>query len=147
MKVVVSDLGALKELLKTVVNEALEYDVAPEVQIMLSENAQRDVYDAYKPFVYGRSYSLTDGAAETYDVKSSGDMKVEVSVNHPYGKLIEYGDGVDGMHYDYPYNRNNTEDQFLRPRPFYRHTKEQLENGKYKELMAQSLRAKGISIS
>lgn len=145
MSIVVPNISSLKEIIRRVANHALQEDVAPEVQIMLAENAQKDVYDAYDPFEYPRSFSLTDGAPETYDIEE-GDLKVTVSVNHPYGKLIEYGHGIDGMFYEFPFNRDDTADKFLRPRPFFRHTVEQFDKEKFKEVFKEGLEKRGFTI-
>ena len=146
MSIVFPNTTTLKEFLRRVTNQVLEEDVAPEVQIMLAENAQKDVYDAYPhPFEYVRSYSLTDGAPETYNIESS-DLEVTISVDHPHGKLIEYGHGTDGMYYEYPFNRNDTADQFLRPRPFFRHTVEQFDKDKFKEVFRKGLENRGAVV-
>jgi len=122
--------------------ETLNEDVVAEVGADFMEHAEADVYGAYEPFVYDRSYRLMQTG--TYAV-SGGGLQVSITVTHPQGQLIEYGHG-NGGYYQYPFNRDDTAWQFLRPRPFYRHTVEALRGGRYKTLLANGLRSRGIPV-
>lgn len=140
MKVVIKDLDTLEKGIKKAVENSLVNVVAPNVKQLLSDYAEEKVYGAYEPFVYERSYSLTNGKDYTYEVEKTGDTKISISVNHPFGKLIEYGDGVDGMHYMYPFNRDHTEYKFMNPRPFFRSTVDELKSGTFRELLVDALK-------
>lgn len=143
-KVVVKDISALGALLGRIVNHALNDEVAPNVQADFAEQAQIDVYDKYDPFVYDRSYSLVQDI-DTYQIEQEGETKISISVNHPHGELIEYGHG-EGGYYEYPYNRDDTAWKFLNPRPFYRHTVEKLQDGRFKELLKDALKEYGLNV-
>ena len=145
MSVVLKNLSDVEKYIKTIVNISMEESVIPDVQADFSENANADVYGVYDPYFYDRSYSLRDNQ-DTYRVDKEGDMEYSITVDHPQAKLIEYGDGADGLHYEYPYNRDDTAWKFLNPRPFYRHTVERLEGGRFKELCTNAFRANGLDV-
>lgn len=136
-------LGDVLKYIEDAASDTLNGSVVAEVGADFMMNAETDVYGAYDPHFYDRSYRLMQ--TSTYDVESKGNMKIEISVNHPQGKLIEYGHGEGGF-YEYPFNSDDTAWKFLQPRPFYRHTVEQLANGRFKELVAQGLREHGINV-
>ena len=140
---VFKDLNSLEQYIKNAVNDTLNNDVASEVGADFMENAIADVYEAYNPHYYERSYSLVN--SNTYVVSNDGDMEISITVNHPHGELIEYGHGVGG-YYEYPFNSDDTAWKFLRPRPFYRHTVEALKDGRFKDLVRDGLNSHGLNV-
>ena len=144
MSIVLHNLNDLKKYIETTVNIAIEEEVVPEIQADLAENAEADVYGAYDPYMYERAWSLMNSS--TYPVEY-GNMNATISVDHKHGKLIEYGQGgVDDDYYEYPYNRDDTAWKFLNPRPFYRHTIETLEDGRFKELCKKAFKKCGLNV-
>lgn len=62
-------------------------------------------------------------------------------------ELIEYGDGYNGLEYDYKGNRDNTAYQYLKSRPFMRKTVEELENSMlHVKALRNGLKSKGIEV-
>lgn len=141
MSVVFPNLESLKKYIKIAVNNTLQDEVVPNVQAEFYDNAEKYVYGAYDPFVYVRQERLYDSG--TYSVEN-GDMETTISVDHPYGELIEYGQGTGHGSYNYLYNRDGTQDQYLQPRSFYGRTVEKLNDGWYKELLINGLKTYGI---
>jgi hypothetical protein len=68
--------------------------------------------------------------------------------NFQLDTLIEYGDGTDGKEYDYKTNRIDTQDEYLRGRPFTEKTEEAiLQSDEHVKIMRNGLKAKGIDIT
>lgn len=137
------NIGELSAYIHQAVNAAFESEVTPEVQADFIDQAVADVYDVYNPFVYERGYRLTN--ADAFQ-DTQGDMSVTITVNHPQAGLIEYGHNNGYGSYQFPFNRNGTESKFLRARPYFRHTVEKLEGGRFKELLASALASQGLPV-
>lgn len=128
-------------------SEALNDDVVKDAKEHFVASGQT-VYAAYHtpdgkvPVVYQRQGRLT--SESTYAV-SGGDLQVTITSTHPYGQLIEYGQGNGGS-YEYPFNRYGTAEEFLQARPFFRPVVDYLAGGGFKNTLASGLRARGIPV-
>lgn len=85
----------------------------------------------------------TKGAQRKNDFdNSSGNLNGEY-----IAELIEYGDGYNGLEYDYKNNRDNTGWQYLRPRPFIEKTVEELQRTNlHTKALKRALKKSGIDI-
>jgi hypothetical protein len=152
----------LEKILKQKIQDSLKNEVAQVVKKTMQEHVESDVYDAYhidedtgeltQPFRYkrrGRSGGLADIDLMESDVN---DLTLSVS-NMAKGEdgylagLINYGDGYNGMHYEYDTNRDDTSWQYLRPRPFIDNTAEELNLTKeHEQVLRQALRKRGLNV-
>lgn len=140
-------LDDILDKIKTAAEEALNEDVANDAKQRFAASGQ-SVYAAYHspegkvPVVYQRQGRLT--SESTYQ-KSGGGLQITITSTHPYGQLIEYGDGVGG-NYSYPYNKYGTANEFLQARPFFMPVVDYLAGGGFKSTLAAGLNARGIPV-
>ena len=152
----------LKDLIKYAtekVNESLGDEVASMVKDKQQEHINDDVYMQYnvvdgqrkEPYRYERRYfegGLIDRDNIVAEVKD-GTLTVTNVTEGKDGldnlaKLIEYGDGQGGQ-YNYKYNRDDTQDQYLSPRPFIENTRKEIaEKALHKKALIEGLKKRGI---
>lgn len=135
------DLNALYKYLQHQVNSAMEKEVAEEAKRVMEVHIQTDVYNAYTPTDYERTYQLledvqsnviSDGTIEVKDTRSENGKDIT--------KIIEYGVG-----YDWGYIRNL--DQEIGARPFIENTYEDLNTNKtHVKTLKNVLESKGIRV-
>ena len=142
----------------------MEVTVAPEVKQLESQNAKEIVYRQYSPKIYDRD--MDDGGLSDVDNMhhniSSNGISTELMVENkamsnpsynPNNKspfeiagLVEYGNNNGYGYYDYPIkNRDSSGFAYLEPRPFIETTREQLKNGKAREIIIKGLVKEGIN--
>jgi hypothetical protein len=160
-------LAQLEAHVNKIMRDALNTEVAQLVKNKEQEKVITEVYDKYKPsspnqepWIYERR-GTRDGLADQknmkHKVKSLGKGSLELSVeNKTKGKddkyqisdLIEYGDGYNGMEYDWKDNRDNTADQYLQARPFQEKTMESIEqSGEHIKAMKKGLIRQGLDVT
>lgn len=135
-----NNLKALETHLKAKINETLMDDVAAAVRKVEQSQIQKTVYDATKPRGYDRrkeSGGLVDPDNITAELSGDGVLKIrnvtkpnmEYETSMEYDddlpSLIEYGDGYDGMEYDYD-RSDGTDYEYKNPRPFTENTRNEL---------------------
>lgn len=142
---------------------AMANTVALGVKALESKNVKEVVYSSYSPSIYDRD--MDDGGLPDIDnmhheIKNNGSaisLTVENNTKsnsdyNPYGKptfeiagLVEYGDKSGYGTYDYPFkNRDSSRYKYLQPRQFIEKTRQDLLNGKARELLVKGLMAEGI---
>jgi hypothetical protein len=119
----------------------MEKDVAEEVKRVMEVHIQTDVYNAYEPTDYVRTYKLMediqselidDGTIEVKDTRSENGRDIT--------RIIE-----DGRGYDWGYARNL--DQEIGARPFIENTRNDLDTNKsHIEVLKKALRDKGFRV-
>lgn len=153
-----NDMKSLEAFLLQKIQRAMVDTVALEVKQLESENIKEVVYNSYAPKVYDRredNGGLSDIGNMKHQVISGGNHVV-LSVDNttmsnpnynPNNKspfelagLVEYGDGAGFGEYDY-----KSSPDYLQPRRFIEKTKQDLENGKAREIMIKGLIKEGIS--
>ena len=154
------NFNSMKELemfLLLRVQKAMATTVASEVKQLESENVKAVVYDTYSPKQYIRRED-NGGLSDVNQMKSetfSGGNMVVLNVENntmsnqnynpnnkdpfPLAGLVEYGDGSGYGEYDYMGSSD-----YLKPRPFIEKTKQDLQNGKAKEILVKALLNEGI---
>lgn len=154
------DFKNMKELaayLNKQIAFVMEDEVAEKVKDVQQRNIQEQVYEAYTPFQYSRrrwsNGGLGDRESMEVDVVETGNG-VELTVtnrakgqddNFEIAELVEYGDGYNGKEYTYKRNRNNTQNQYLEPRPFTAETVSELQmNNEHVTAFKEGLRKRGI---
>lgn len=152
------EFKSLKELqafVQDVVNMELEDSIAQVIKDGLSTSAESNVYGVYTPNVYARRHSLSDQSNMDSKLISDGvlEVKMVAEFNDGYGTdnsgdqlagLVEYGDGWNGYHYDYPFTSEGKGD-YTYPRPFIQPVREDVGNN-LKDLMKQALRNAGLTV-
>lgn len=159
-----NNLKELEAFLLLKIQDTMEKTVAPEVKNLESKNVNEIVYNSYSPQTYERDM-LEGGLADTdnmhHNITSIGnsiDLTVENNTlnnpnYNPYNKspfeiagLVEYGSNNGYGYYDYPIKNKNPEIyNYLKPRPFIEKTKQDLENGKAREIFIKGLIKEGIN--
>jgi len=160
-------LKQLEDHINKLMRDALNVEVAKVVKDTEQEKVITEVYDKYKPsspdgepWIYkrrGSSGGLADQRNMKHKVVSLGTANgLELSVeNKTNGKddkvqisdLIEYGDGYNGLEYDWKDNRDDTADQYLQARPFQQKTVQELEQtNEHVEAMRKGLRRQGLDV-
>lgn len=150
-----NNLKDLELYLKNVVNDVLSDEVAEMVKDKQQDHIMDDVYLQYnivdgqrkEPYVYDRRYyegGLVDrdnivAKVEDGTLTVTNITKGQDGVDNLAG-LIEYGDNSAYGQYDWKYNRDNTQDQYLSPRPFIENTRREIAE---KKLHVSSLK-KGL---
>ena len=127
----------LESYLSKIVSESLQIDVALESRHLLREHIQTDVYEAYTPFDYIRTFETINSVITT----PIGDDTIELTdtrrgdndENIPY--ILEYGKG---------YSWGNNLDERIGPRPFMAETYKALAEGKVRLFMKIALKKRGI---
>jgi hypothetical protein len=135
------DLNALYRYLQRQLNNVMEKDVAEEVKRVMEVHIQTDVYNAYEPTDYVRTYKLMedvqselidDGTIEVKDTRSENGRDIT--------RIIE-----DGIGYDWGYQRNL--DQEIGARPFIANTRNDLDTNKsHIEVLKKALQDKGFRV-
>lgn len=121
------------------IQEVMEEDVLDTVSEVQSKNVEKEVYESYDPYLYerrGRAGGLAD-PSQNIPLFTFGLNSINMFVkNTVKGKdqdiylapLVEHGHNNGYGSYQYPFNRNNTAEQFLKPRPFISRSIEELKN-------------------
>lgn len=135
-----SQLKLIEKQLNKKIRETLRNEVKDTVVKTMQKHIQEDVYDAYTPQSYERTYqlisedniisnTLDDNTLLTYNDRRDGDTYIP--------KIIEAGKGY--------YNENL--DRRIGARPFIKNTKEDLESsGKAVDAMKDGLKKRGIKV-
>ena len=159
-----NDLDALEAFLLLKVQNAMTTTVASEVKQLESKNVKEVVYNVYSPKIYDRDMDdggLSDVENMSHNVSSIG-QSVELTVDNktisnpsynPNNKspfevagLVEYGSNNGYGYYDYPIkNKDSSNAEYLKPRPFIQKTKDELESGKAREIIVKALIKEGLS--
>lgn len=139
-------IGQLEAKIKSVINKALNGPIAEDLKEDLTIHAQTDVYDAYEPKRYVRRFTLT--SPSTYIQQSEGDMKVSVDSRAQFNRLyggdnygdelpgfMNYGDGWHGYAFNYSANPG---------RHYIDNTRDEWENGKFKDKIIAALNVAGF---
>jgi len=139
------------------VQKAMSTTVATEVKQLESDNVKEVVYNTYTPREYirrGDNGGLSDLTNIKHEIFSGGNMVVLNVENNtmsnqnynPNNKdpfalagLVEYGDGSGYGEYDFMGSSD-----YLKPRKFIEKTKQDLQNGKAKEILVKALLNEGI---
>ena len=154
------NINALIKHISLKVEESLGDEVANMVKDKQQEHINDDVYMQYnvvdgqrkEPYKYERRYfegGLIDRDNIVAEVKD-GTLTV---TNVTEGKdgldnlagLIEFGDKNGFGEYDWKYNKDNTQDQYLQPRPFIDNTRQEIaEKSLHKKALIEGLKKRGI---
>jgi hypothetical protein len=135
-------LSDLEKYIKGQIPEILKQDVAPEVIETMKEHIQTDVYDAYSPTAYVRRREdggLLDDDNFSAEMVSEDTLKVKNTTTDSENKykdivpIIEYGVG-------YTWEKSRIYQSQPYPRPFVRNTRQELKEGRLKEIIAKSLK-------
>jgi len=128
-----------------------------------SKNVKEVVYNSYSPKIYDRDMNdggLSDVDNMHHNIISNG-ITTELTVENktisnpsynPNNKdpfeiacLVEFGNNNGYGYYDYPIKNKDTSNfSYLKPRPFIEKTKQDLLNGKAKEILVKALLNEGI---
>lgn len=133
----------IKDLEKEInkrINKAMKENVQKEAKKTMQEKIIDEVYLAYEPSQYDRSYELLN-ATETKMVNKN-TLSLENTRhdgNKDVAKIIESGTG-----YDWEKSRIAQMQPF--PRPFTEETKKSLENGKFKQALKEGLKSQGLDV-
>lgn len=142
----------LKQLQQDI-QESLNIDVGGLIVDKQQEHIITDVRNVYSPKVYKNRENGGLGDADNIVVSQHGEcgivvenitkpnMEYETGLdeNDSLSDLIEFGDGYDGMEYNF---KNGG--AYLQPRPFQQNTLEELkESGEHVEVLKKSLKNKG----
>lgn len=131
---------AKKESQKSI-DKALSNEVFKAVQEVELQHINEDVISVYDPKIYVRrdTRGIEDPANIVASPVKDGVLTVEnitqfnpdyETENHGYGLvgLIEYGDGWNGYHYEYP--NSGSKKPYNKPRPFIENTRDDLSKNK-----------------
>jgi hypothetical protein len=144
MKKQYTNLDELLADLRKEVENSLKTDVTQKTIELEKEHIKSDVYAKYEPTQYSRRKEI-GGLLDTenFQVEDLGDGVeiTNITEDDESGKwivpTIEYGTG-------YEWEKSRIYKMQPYPRPFVENTKNDLENGKLKEYMRESLEKKGI---
>jgi hypothetical protein len=144
--------------------QILDQEVARKAVEIQKQNIDREVYGAYKPYLYKRRRMKSGGLRWGATWRKTGGSKTsaEISIynkgiantsgagytfkNLPY--LIEYGHKSSGYIYDFTYNRRNTAYKYKNPRPFMKRTYEEIKRtNMVKNTLAEGLRGLGYKVN
>lgn len=127
------------------------YEAVRDVQL---EHIAEDVMDVYRPAEYERRDNGLENPGNIWASRSSQNELVVENVtqfnpdygteNYGYGLvgLIEYGDGWNGLYYDYRPKKNA---RYLKPRPFIANTRADLKTNKqHIQALKDGLKTRGI---
>lgn len=134
------DFKSLSELelyLQKKIAESLQIDVAADSRFLMMEKIQTDVYEAYSPSDYIRTWE-TIASVETTSVGSDA-IELKNTREGDYGEnipqILEYGK-------NYSWGKNL--DARIGPRPFFANTYKDLASGKAISFMKKALMKRGI---
>lgn len=139
------EFSSLKDLyvyVNKVKTEALETDVAEMAKHEMEKHIQTDVYAAYKPTGYTRTYDLLKDVesemvdADTLEIKDTRYGIGQNGERRDVVKVIEYGRGYDwSPHLD----------EKIGPRPFIANTRDEIEREQLAtKTLKEALNNKGI---
>jgi len=132
-------VSELEKYLLKQISESLKTDVASDGRDLMREHVQDDVYDQYRPSDYERTWELINSCKSS--MVSSDTLKLTNTRKGDEGEdvpsIIE-----NGGHYKWGYIRNL--DEIIGPRPFMARTYEELENGRAKLFLRNSLEKRGF---
>lgn len=143
-------------LQNNVIPDVMENEVADTTKQVQSRKVQETVYDSYQPFHYSRR-RWVGGLADPNNTIATFSYGVnEVSMllqnitkgenDYYIAPLIEHGHGYKGMGYEYTQNRDGTQDQYMKPRPFISETIKHLEATMlHKDAFKRGLKRHGIN--
>lgn len=132
--------------------------IAEAVRDEQQRQIEYEVYSAYTPIMYDRRRDSKGGLQDRDNmvatIGKTDDGVLLSIVNRAKGKdediylapLVEYGDGYEGVHYEYPkYDRDPDKWTYLKSRPFTGATIDSLRrSGLLTEVMKQELNRRGI---
>jgi hypothetical protein len=158
----VNDLKRMmKYIEKSVVKDALE-DTGDEATELAKDRVDKDVYEAGNPTEYVRTYELRESIEPTKAKCKDGVVELEIKHNtdkigsyepnqhYTVGTKYAKTHGTDSSEYVPRLVHNGEsgkifgEGFWTKPRPYMSNTKEEMENGKYKEMMKRNLEKRGI---
>ncbi len=127
------DLKSLfSHLHNNVIPDVMNNEVVDTVTQVQSRKVQEEVYDPYTPFEYNRRGWVGGLADPNNNIATFSYSVNEVSMllqnitkgenGYYIAPLIEHGHGYKGMEYEYTQNRDGTQDQYMRSRPFISET-------------------------
>jgi hypothetical protein len=135
------NLKDLEKSLNKYINNALQKEVKENVEETMRDKIQTEVYDAYTPTDYVRSYELLEsieGKLESDGVLSVENTRQEAGKD--IVKIIETGKG-----YTWGYKRNLDEE--IGERPFVAETKEELHRTEsYKKAFKEGMKRQGVDL-
>lgn len=135
------NLKDLERSLNKYINNALQKEVKENVEETMRDKIQTEVYDAYTPTDYVRSYELfesIEGKLETDGVLSVENTRQEAGKD--IVKIIETGKG-----YTWGYRRNLDEE--IGERPFITETKKELQRTEsYKKAFKEGMKRQGVDL-
>lgn len=140
----IRNLKDLEKVLKQKVQEVMEDDVFEKVLQLGIKSAADEVYEAYTPTQYKRTYELLESfkykpienGIEFYNDRSDRGRNV--------AEIVEKGHwGSEG--YEFPsFYPDGSPKEYMYPRPFMANTKDGLENGEFKKALKDGLNKRGI---
>ena len=130
-----NSLYELENLIKQKVNNALQTTVAEKSKKLMQDRVNKDVYDAYSPKSYDRTFKLRD------DIKTEMiDNTLEIINDRKDGRdvvpVVELGKGY----------WNKALDEMIGARPFMSNTYNELKDGKAKEYLKDGLKNQGLDV-
>jgi|SRR3972149_9486980 len=132
------DLKSLEAYLQKQISDSLQKDVALESRHLMREKIQTEVYEAYTPTHYIRSYetinSVKTNPVGNDAIELKDTRRGESGEDIPY--IIEYGRG---------YQWGTNLDEKIGPRPFMRETYKALAEGRARLFMKMALKKRGIN--
>lgn len=160
------NLKELERYINKQMAETLQNEVAEKVKDVEQRNIQEQVYEGYRPnspdrepWKYERRRWQNGGLGDRNSMEvnvSSNGSDVELTVTNraksqdgdfEIAPLIEYGDGYNGLEYDYKNNRDNTASQYLKGRPFTAETIDELnKTNEHVTAFKQGMRKRGIEV-
>lgn len=148
----------LYDYLQMKIADSLQNEVFEEVRDVEQKNIDSTVYKSHTPKAYQRRGEDGGLIADENIVKemiddntlsvrnetpANLDSQYKRATDKNLPELIEYGDGYNGTHYDYPYGENR--DKFMSARPFTQNTIEELEQTKaHVAALKKGLKRNGI---
>lgn len=152
---------SMKELEKLINKQYLSVamrNVAKTAKNIQQQKAVTEVYDTYEPYEYERRGS-SGGIADQrnmIDIVKSNVKGTSLSIeNITKGKddpsvnvaaLVEYGDDNGYGEYDYKTNRDDTSENYLKPRTFQKETMKELIGGQGVASLAEGLKQQGLTV-
>jgi len=129
----------LEKHLNKTISESLQIDVALESRQLMREHIQNDVYEAYTPLDYERTFETINSCVTNSIGNNTIELKNtrEGSNGEDIPQILEYGKG-------YTWGRNL--DERIGPRPFFANTYKDLAMGKAKIFMKYALLKRGLKL-
>ncbi len=151
MTVSLMEIRNFKDLEKAIsqkIKKAMENEVAKKAIGIGQDMVEQEVYQKYTPTMYERTGELKE-SFETKPIKDGIELTNTRSDGDRYiPEIIEHGHwGSDQGGYEYPsYNEDGSPRAYMNPRPFMQKTKEQLENGEFKDALVKGLKSEGLKV-